>query len=181
MRQYARLASLAMAGLFVVAGLEAQAAKSKAPAPRALAAAPKMEVSPETKDAGTVAKGQVVDAVFVVKNTGGSDLIISDARPSCGCTVASFDKIIDKNGKVIGASMFAGYSYNERSMLSLGVVDPDIQIGDDLMLVWGEENGGTTKPTVERHRQVEIRATVQPAPISEVARVGYRPKGAVSP
>jgi len=99
MRQYARLASLAMAGLFVVAGLEAQAAKSKAPAPRALAAAPKMEVSPETKDAGTVAKGQVVDAVFVVKNTGGSDLIISDARPSCGCTVASFDKIIKPGGE----------------------------------------------------------------------------------
>jgi hypothetical protein len=99
MRQYARLASLAMAGLFVVAGLEAQAAKSKAPAPRPLAAAPKMEVSPETKDAGTVAKGQVVDAVFVVKNTGGSDLIISDARPSCGCTVASFDKIIKPGGE----------------------------------------------------------------------------------
>jgi len=41
---------------------------------------------------------------------------------------------------------------------------------------WGEEGGGTTKPTVERHKQVEIRATVQPAPISEVARVAYRPK-----
>jgi vanillate/3-O-methylgallate O-demethylase len=41
--------------------------------------------------------------------------------------------------------MFSGISYNERSMLSLGVVDPDIQIGDDLMLVWGEENGGTGK------------------------------------
>jgi hypothetical protein len=99
MRQYARLAGLAMAGLFVVAGLEAQAAKSKPPAPKALAAAPKMQISPETKDAGTVAKGQVVDAVFVVKNTGGSDLIISDARPSCGCTVASFDKIIKPGGE----------------------------------------------------------------------------------
>jgi hypothetical protein len=99
MRQYARLAGLAMAGLFVVAGLEAQAAKSKPPAPRPLAAAPKMEVSAETKDAGTVAKGQVVDAVFTVKNTGGSDLIISDARPSCGCTVASFDKIIKPGGE----------------------------------------------------------------------------------
>jgi hypothetical protein len=93
------LAGLAMAGLFVVAGLEAQAAKGKPPAPRPLAAAPKMEVSPETKDAGTVAKGQVVDAVFVVKNTGGSDLIISDARPSCGCTVASFDKVIKAGGE----------------------------------------------------------------------------------
>lgn len=99
MRQFARLACLAVAGLFVVAGLEAQAAKGKPPAPKPLAAAPKMEISPETKDAGTVAKGQVVDAVFVVKNSGGSDLIISDARPSCGCTVASFDKVIKPGGE----------------------------------------------------------------------------------
>ena len=35
---------------------------------------------------------------------------------------------------------------------------------------------GTTKPTVERHAQVEIRATVAPAPISAVARESYRPK-----
>ena len=45
-----------------------------------------------------------------------------------------------------------------------------------MTLVWGEEHGGSTKPTVERHVQTEIRATVQPAPISEVARVAYRPK-----
>jgi Protein of unknown function (DUF1573) len=93
MRQFARLACLAAAGLFVVAGLEAQKPAAK-PASKAAATAPKMEISPETKDAGTVAKGQVVEAVFVVKNTGGSDLVISDARPSCGCTVASFDKVI---------------------------------------------------------------------------------------
>jgi hypothetical protein len=94
MRQLGRLTGLAVAGLLVVAGLEAQAAKAKPAAAKPAVAAPKMEISPETKDAGTVAKGQVVDAVFMVKNTGGSDLIISDARPSCGCTVASFDKVI---------------------------------------------------------------------------------------
>ena len=42
--------------------------------------------------------------------------------------------------------------------------------------MWGEEGRGTTKPTVERHKQAEIRATVAPVPISEVARVAYRPK-----
>ena len=68
MRQFAKLACLAVAGLFVVAGLEAQAAKGKPPAPKPLAAAPKMEISPETRDAGTVAKGQVVEAVFVVRH-----------------------------------------------------------------------------------------------------------------
>ena len=108
MRQIGRLACLAVAGLFVVTALQAQkapAAKApvaKAPASKSLAAAPKIEISPETKDAGTVAKGQMVEATFVVKNSGGSDLIISDARPSCGCTVASFDKIIKpgQEGKI---------------------------------------------------------------------------------
>jgi len=88
---------------------------------------------------------------------------------------SSFDAIV-KNGKTVGLSMFGGISYNERSMLSLGVVDPDIQIGEELTLVWGEENGGTKKSTVEPHKQTEIRVTVSPVPYAEVARTTYRPK-----
>jgi len=85
---------------------------------------------------------------------------------------ASFDKVTHK-GNVIGASMFAGYSYNERSMLSLGIVDPDIKDGQEVVLVWGEENGGTKKTTVERHKQIEIRAVVSPVPYSAVVRESY--------
>lgn len=99
MRQFARLACLAVAGLAVVAALEAQAAKAKPPAPKSLVAAPKMEISPETKDVGTVAKGTVIEATFVVRNAGGSDLLISDVRPSCGCSVASFDRVIKAGGE----------------------------------------------------------------------------------
>jgi hypothetical protein len=103
MRQFGRLACLAVAGLLVVAGLEAQKAPAKPAGVKAAAAAPRIEVLPETKDAGTVAKGQVVQATFAVRNGGGSDLIISDARPSCGCTVASFDKLIKPGaeGKIV--------------------------------------------------------------------------------
>jgi hypothetical protein len=39
--------------------------------------------------------------------------------------------------------------------------------------VWGEPGGGTTKPTVERHKQVEIKAVVSPVPYSNVARTAY--------
>ncbi|MEX2124984.1 MAG: hypothetical protein WD795_13905 [Woeseia sp.] len=85
---------------------------------------------------------------------------------------ASFDRI-EHGGKVVGASMFAGYSYNERAMLSLGIVDPDIEVGTEVTLVWGEENGGTRKTTVERHRQIPIRAVVSPAPYSTVVRESY--------
>jgi vanillate/3-O-methylgallate O-demethylase len=69
--------------------------------------------------------------------------------------------------------MFGGYSYNESSMLSLGIVDPDVEIGTDVRLVWGEANGGTGKSTVERHKQTEIRAVVSPVPYSKVVREKY--------
>ena len=79
------------------------------------------------------------------------------------------DKLL-LDGEQVGVSTFSGYSYNERSMLSLGVVNSDVEVGTEVTLVWGEENGGSAKPVVERHRQVEIRATVSPTPYSEVAR-----------
>ncbi len=93
--------------------------------------------------------------------------------PNCNYSAASHDKIVDKNGKVVGLSMFAGYSYNERTFLSLGVVDPDVEVGDELTLVWGEPDGGTDKPTVEEHRQLDIRVVVSPTPYTEMARKTY--------
>ena len=85
---------------------------------------------------------------------------------------SSFDKIMS-GGKIVGASMFAGYSYNERSMLSLGIVDPEIETGTEVVLVWGEEDGGSKKTTVEPHKQIEIRAVVSPVPYSQVVRETY--------
>jgi syringate O-demethylase len=46
--------------------------------------------------------------------------------------------------------------------------------GTEVTFVWGEEGGGSSKPTVERHKQLEIRATVAPVPYSEPARAAYR-------
>jgi vanillate/3-O-methylgallate O-demethylase len=92
--------------------------------------------------------------------------------PNCNYASSSFDRIV-KDGKTVGFSMFGGYSYNERTALSLGVVDPDIQLGEVLTLVWGEENGGTRKSTVEPHRQLEIRVKVAPTPYAQAAREGY--------
>jgi len=83
-----------------------------------------------------------------------------------------YDKVQIGDG-VVGVSTFSGYSYNERSMLSLAMVDPEIEIGAEVTLVWGEEGGGSAKPVVERHVQAEIRAVVSPCPYSEVARTTY--------
>ena len=85
---------------------------------------------------------------------------------------ASYDKVTI-GGKLAGLSMFSGYSYNEGSMLSLGIVEHDVQIGTEVTLVWGEEGGGTKKATVERHKQAEIRAVVSPVPYAKTAREAY--------
>jgi vanillate/3-O-methylgallate O-demethylase len=95
--------------------------------------------------------------------------------PLANYATLPYDKVL-KDGKTVGLSTYTGYTYNERAMLSLGIVDvAHSEPGTQVTVVWGEENRGSTKPTVERHKQAEIRATVAAAPYAEVARVAYRP------
>ncbi len=92
--------------------------------------------------------------------------------PISNYATSSYDQLL-RDGNQVGISTFSGYSWNERTMLSLAMVDPDIEKGTEVTLVWGEPDGGTKKTTVERHQQLEIRAVVSPVPYSEVARKGY--------
>ena len=95
--------------------------------------------------------------------------------PLANYSTLPYDKVL-KNRKMIGLSTYTGYTFNERAMISLAMIDREHSaIGNEVTLVWGEEGGGSPKPTVERHTQAEIRATVAPAPYAEVARVAYRP------
>ena len=94
--------------------------------------------------------------------------------PSSVYSTLPYDKVV-KDGKVIGVSTWCGYSANEGAMLTLAMVDAEhAEPGTPVTFVWGEEGGGSTKPTVERHVQTEIRATVAPVPYSEPARTSYR-------
>jgi hypothetical protein len=83
------------------------------------------------------------------------------------------DRIL-KDGQTVGISFDVGYLANERAFLSLATIDVEhSEIGTEVVVLWGEEpNSG--KGQVERHRQVEMRATVAPAPFTEYARAGYR-------
>jgi vanillate/3-O-methylgallate O-demethylase len=86
---------------------------------------------------------------------------------------SSFDAVKDADGTVVGASMFSGYSANEHVALSLGVVDPNVPIGTELVLTWGEPGGGTRKPTVQPHKQKDVRVIVSPVPYAETVRNEY--------
>jgi len=95
--------------------------------------------------------------------------------PLANYSTLPYDKVL-KGGKTVGISTYTGYTYNERAWVSLAMIDVEhAELGTELTLVWGEEGRGSSKPTVERHVQAEIRATVAPVPISAVARESYRP------
>jgi syringate O-demethylase len=95
--------------------------------------------------------------------------------PSAVYCMHPFDKVT-ANGKTIGVSTWIGYSANEGKMLTLAVMDADYaEPGTEVVFTWGEEGGGSQKPTVERHVQTELRAIVSPVPYAEVARTSYAP------
>ena len=93
--------------------------------------------------------------------------------PLANYASSNYDRVVDAGGKTVGLSMFTGYSYNEKQALSLATVDPEIPVGTEVRVVWGEENGGTRKTTVEPHKQIEVRAIVSSVPYSRVARENY--------
>ena len=102
---------------------------------------------------------------------GGANLKYIDL-PLSNYTSASYDAVL-RDGEHVGFSMFSGYTFNDRAFVSLGTVDADVEVGDELTLVWGEEDGGTRKTTVERHAQSEIQVRVAPTPYSRDARQTY--------
>jgi hypothetical protein len=52
--------------------------------------APVIVFAEEKHDFGKIMQGEKVSYSFVFKNTGGSDLVISSAQGSCGCTVPHY-------------------------------------------------------------------------------------------
>jgi len=64
------------------------------PAVAVAADGPKMVVPEKVRDMGTVAQGEKVHVEFKLVNEGDEPLIVKAVRPTCGCTVADFDREI---------------------------------------------------------------------------------------
>ena len=65
---------------------------SQSAAPVAQAEGPVMTFDKTNHDFGTIEEGEKVTTKFSFTHTGKSDLIIVDARGSCGCTVPEYPK-----------------------------------------------------------------------------------------
>lgn len=53
---------------------------------------PMISFNKEEHDFGAIIQGEKVSYTFIYKNTGGSDLVITSAKGSCGCTVPKYNK-----------------------------------------------------------------------------------------
>ncbi len=85
-----------------------------------------------------------------------------------------YDQVL-LGGDLVGLSTYPVYSANERAWISLAMVRGDLAVqGTRLEILWGEKDGGTAKPHVERHIQMRVGAEVHPWPIHAAAREGYR-------
>ncbi|MDE3130886.1 MAG: aminomethyl transferase family protein, partial [Acidobacteriota bacterium] len=92
--------------------------------------------------------------------------------PNANYGSSNFDAVIDADSQVVGLSMFTGYSANERRGLSLATINPDIAVGTELRVVWGELTPNR-KTNVEPHVQKQVRVIVSPVPYAVTARTDY--------
>jgi len=135
----------------------------------------KMVDNQKRKKVTLVWNGEDIMSVLGSLFRSGGDIAKYIDFPLANYSTLPFDEVL-KDGKTVGVSTYAGYTYNERAMVSLAVLDSQqCDVGTEVAILWGEEGRGSSKPTVERHVQVEIRATVASVPYAEVARVAYRP------
>ena len=80
--------------------------------------------------------------------------------PNAYYSILPFDKVLVGN-RMVGLSTYTVYTTNVRSWFSLAMIDEDVAVdGKEVTVVWGEEDGGSAKPIVERHVQTEIKAVV---------------------
>jgi len=81
------------------------------------------------------------------------------------------DEVRTAAGNIVGVSNYVGYTVNEPHFLSVAFVDADFaETGTELILTWGEPDGGSRKPQVEKHAQTTVRVTVAPAPYAKHVR-----------
>lgn len=79
--------------------------------------------------------------------------------PNAYYAILPFDQVL-VDGKLAGLSTYTVYTVNVKGWFSLAMVDETVADGSEVTLVWGEEDGGSRRPVVERHVQTNVRATV---------------------
>ncbi|MBX2972615.1 MAG: DUF1573 domain-containing protein [Flavobacteriales bacterium] len=108
---------------------------------------PKMEFTTTHVDFGRIVQGAKVETSYTFKNTGGSPLVISDVRGSCGCTVGKDwpKEPVPPGGKATISVSFDSEGRNGRQDKTVTVVANTVPPSNVLTLT-AEVVGPTSKP-----------------------------------
>ncbi|MFA1612518.1 hypothetical protein [Halobellus rubicundus] len=105
----------------------------------------------------------VIDIYASLFEPGESHKYLELPNPTVAGPVAHYDQI-EKDGDPVGILKEFGYLYPERAMIGVGVIDVELaEPGTEVTIIHGQEQ--SPRPSVERHVNTEVRATVQPSPL----------------
>jgi hypothetical protein len=89
---------------------------------------PEFKFNEEKHDFGKVPQGTPVTTVFTFTNTGQEPLILTEVKPTCGCTIADYTKTPVKNGEQgmikITFNAAAAYPFNKTIVVTSNAKTP---------------------------------------------------------
>jgi uncharacterized protein DUF1573 len=122
------------AGLLLAAGLAvAPFSRAMAVEPADAASHAELAVTATAQDAGSVEQGTLAKFHFVIANRGQADLEITQVKPSCGCTVPHWDKLIKPGAEgsidaEVNTTNFRGAITKHLTVLTNDPAHPQIEL-----------------------------------------------------
>ena len=117
---------------------------------------PVMTFSKMSHDFGNINEGDIVTTTFSFTNTGKSDLIIVDARGSCGCTVPQYPKNVPIAPGATGEIQVSFDSDNKPSLQQKAVtISANTESGREMLRIKAMV---APDPVKEQQRQAQAKA-----------------------
>jgi len=116
------------------------------------------------KNFGTINQGDKIQILFRCKNTGTKPLIIANARPGCGCTIADYthEPIAPGAEGLVTASFDSNHGHASGEVRKTVMVTTNTKGNTEHYLIFtGEVKGGTSTDSVMQPHpgSVKVRTT----------------------
>ena len=142
--------SLLMVLAFVMAGMAQGDANATQPKKNKKVKTPEITFETLVHDYGQINQGENGECEFVFKNTGKADLILTNCRSSCGCTVPSWPKDPIPPGKK--ASIKVKYNTNRIGQINKTITVESNAVNDRVVLkITGNVNPKPTEAAPENN------------------------------
>lgn len=97
--------------------------------------APVIEWDKTEHDFGTIEQGDKVETVFTLKNVGKSDLVVTNAKGSCGCTVPNWPKEAVKPGETADIKVVFNSSGKKNKATNTITLSTNTEKGNEIVRI----------------------------------------------